>query len=77
MFLFANAACVSSYGSVGRLLVVMLEGASLKASDDDGKTDWMMAFADGGCSRPSVLTYSAVYLLSFLVAQIVGAKSAK
>jgi len=34
----ADAACLPSYGSVGRLLVVVLEGVSLKASDDNGKT---------------------------------------
>jgi len=33
-----GAACLPSYGSVGRLLVVVVEGVSLKASDDDGKT---------------------------------------
>ena len=33
----ADVACLSGYGSVGRLLVVVVEGLSLKASDDDGK----------------------------------------
>jgi len=33
----ADAASLPSYGNVGRLLVVILEGVSLKACDD-GKT---------------------------------------
>jgi len=33
-----DIACLSGYGGVGRLLVVVLEGVNLKASDDNGKT---------------------------------------
>jgi len=37
-WLCVDVACLSGYGGVGRLLVVILEGISLQASDDDGKT---------------------------------------
>lgn len=55
-----DAASLSSYGSVGRLLVVVVEGVSLKASDENGKR---LAYM---CGASSIVLTASVSRLTLL-----------